>query len=89
VNVETTSPVSISVDDKVRRRGTVKKQAVVDGALEVSKDALHDCEMGLTEVVHVEAHLLDRNVGPGEGEVLKSPSQAVVGSRVADEAPPC
>jgi hypothetical protein len=67
----------------------MKKQAVVDGALEVLKDALHDCEMGLTGVVHVEAHLLDCNVGSGEGEVLKSPSQTVVGSRVADEAPPC
>jgi hypothetical protein len=37
----------------------------------------------------VEAHLLDRvgNVGPGEGEVLESPSQAAVGSRVADGGP--
>jgi hypothetical protein len=45
--------------------------------------------MGLTGVVHVEAHLLDRagNVRPGEGEVLKSPSQATVGSRVADRVP--
>jgi hypothetical protein len=34
-------------------------------------------------------HLLDRvgNVGPGEGEVLESPSQDTVGSRVADGAP--
>jgi hypothetical protein len=54
----------------------MKKQAVVEGALEVPKDALHDREMGLTGVVHVEAHLLDRigNVGPGEGEVLERPS---------------
>jgi hypothetical protein len=45
--------------------------------------------MGLTGVVHVEAHLLDRagNVRPGEGEVLKSPSHATVGSRVADRVP--
>jgi hypothetical protein len=44
--------------------------------LEVPKDALHDREMGLMRVVHVEAHLLDHvvNVGLGEGEVLKSPS---------------
>jgi hypothetical protein len=48
---------------------------VVEGALEVSNDALRDREMGHTGVVHVEAHLLDRvgNIGPGEGEVLKSP----------------
>jgi hypothetical protein len=47
---------------------------MVEGALEVLKDALCDCEMELTRVVHVEAHLLDRvsNVGPGEGEVLES-----------------
>jgi hypothetical protein len=70
----------------VRRRGTAKKQAEVEGALEVPKDALCGREMGLMRVVHVEAHLLDRvgNVGPGEGEVLESPSQAAVGTRVAD-----
>jgi hypothetical protein len=49
---------------------------VVEGALEVPKDGLCGREMGLTWVVHVEAHLLDRvgNVRPGEGEVLESPS---------------
>jgi hypothetical protein len=38
--------------------------------------------------VHVEAHLLDRvdNVEPGEGDVLESPSQAAVGSRIASGA---
>jgi hypothetical protein len=51
----------------------VKKQAEVEGALEV----------------HVVAHLLDcvGNVGTGEGEVLESPSQAAIGSRVADGGP--
>jgi hypothetical protein len=36
--------------------------------------------------VHVEAHLLDcvGDVGPGEGEVLESPSQATVGSQVTN-----
>jgi hypothetical protein len=45
--------------------------------------------MGLTRVVHVEAHLLDRvgNVNLGEDEVLESPSQATVGSRVAVRSP--
>jgi hypothetical protein len=88
-SVRTTGSISISVDDEVRRRGAAKEQAVVEGALEVPKDALRDREMGLTGVVHVEAHLLDRvgNVRPGEGEVLESPSQAAVGSRVADEGP--
>jgi hypothetical protein len=62
---------------------------VVESALEVSKDTLRGCEMGLTRVVHVEAHLLDRvgNVGPGEGEVLESPNQAAIGSRVTDRGP--
>jgi hypothetical protein len=89
VSVGTTGPVSISVDDEVRRRGTTKKQTMVEGALEVPKDALRGREMGLTGVVHVEAHLLDRvgNVGPGEGEVLESPSQVAVGSRVMDGPP--
>jgi hypothetical protein len=52
-------------------------------------DALCGCEMGFTRVIHVEAHLLDRigNVGSGEDEVLESPSQAVVGSRVTDRGP--
>jgi hypothetical protein len=62
---------------------------VVEGALEVPKDVLHGHEMGLTRVMHVEAHLLNRvgNIGPGEGEVLESPGQAVVGSRVTDGGP--
>jgi hypothetical protein len=90
MSVRTTDPVSISVDDKVRRRGMTKKQTVVEGALEVPKDALHNREIRLTWVVHIEAHLLDRvsNVRPGEGEVLESPSQAAVGSLIAD-GPPC
>jgi hypothetical protein len=61
----------------------------VEGALEVPYDALCACEMGLTRVVQVEAHVLDRicNVGLGECEVLESPSQTAVGSRVTDGAP--
>jgi hypothetical protein len=75
-SVGTTGLVNISVDDEVRRRGAVKKQAVVEGALEVPNDALRGREMGFMRVMHVEAHLLDRvgNVGSGEGGVLDSPS---------------
>jgi hypothetical protein len=82
VSVRTTSPVSISVDDKVRLRGAANKQAVVEDALEVRKDALHGHEMRLTRVVCMEAHLLDRvgNIGSDEGGVLESPSQAAVGN---------
>jgi hypothetical protein len=48
---------------------------VIEGALEVAKDALCSSEMGLTGVVHVKAHLQDRvgDVGLGDGEVLESP----------------
>jgi hypothetical protein len=38
-SVGTTGLVSISVDDEVRRRGAVKKQAVVEGTLHVLNDA--------------------------------------------------
>jgi hypothetical protein len=71
-SIGTTGPVSISVDDEVRCRGKKKKQAEVEGALEVPKDTLHCREMGLMRVVHVEAQLLNHvgNIGPGEGEVL-------------------
>jgi hypothetical protein len=88
-SVGTTDPVSISVHNEVRRRGATKKQAMVEGDLDVLKDAFRGREMGLMGVVHMEAHLLDRvgNIRPGEGEVLESPSQAVVGSRVADRGP--
>jgi hypothetical protein len=42
-----------------------------------------------SRVVHVEAHLLYHvgSGGPGEGEVLESPSQAAVGSWVTYGAP--
>jgi hypothetical protein len=61
-------------------------EAMLEGALEVAEDALHNNEVGLTGVVHVKAHLLDHvgDVEPGEGEVLESPSQAMVGNRVGD-----
>jgi hypothetical protein len=77
------------VDDEVRCRAVSKKQAMVKGALEVAEDALASREMGLTRVVHVEAHLLDcvDNVRLGEGMVLESLSQAVVGSRVVERGP--
>jgi hypothetical protein len=62
---------------------------MVEGAPEVLKDALHGREMGLTGVVHVEAHLLDHvgNVRYGEGEVLESPNKATIGSRVIGWGP--
>jgi hypothetical protein len=66
-----------------------KKQTLVEGAMEVTKDALRGRDMGLTRLVHVEAHLLDRvgNVRAGECDVLESTSQVAVGSRDADNLP--
>jgi hypothetical protein len=86
VSVGTTRPVNISVDDELGWRGTLKKQVVVEGALEVAEDPLRSPEMGLSWVVHVEAHLLDHvgDIGPGEGEVLRIPGQVAVGGRVTD-----
>jgi hypothetical protein len=87
-NVRTTGPLSFSVDDEVRRRGTAKEQNVVEGAIDVMEDALRGREMGLTRIMHVEKYLdYIGDVRPGEGEVLESPDQATVGSRVADEGP--
>jgi hypothetical protein len=62
---------------------------VVEGALEVPKDALRGREIGLMRIVLVEAHLLDRvgNVEPSEGEVLESPSQVAVGRQVTYGGP--
>jgi hypothetical protein len=37
----------------------MKKQVIVEGALEVVKYTLRGREMGLTGIMHVEAHLLD------------------------------
>jgi hypothetical protein len=52
-SVGTTSPIIISVDDKVRRRGVVKKQVMVEGVVEVSEYALRAHEMRLTGIMHV------------------------------------
>jgi hypothetical protein len=63
-----------------------QKQVAIEGALKVAKDTHRNHEMGLTGVLHVVARLLDHvgDVNPGEGEVLESPDQATVSSRVTD-----
>jgi hypothetical protein len=52
-SVGTTSLDNVSVDGTLRRRGAMKKQAVVESALEVVENALRSSEMGSTRVVHV------------------------------------
>jgi hypothetical protein len=86
MSVGTTNIVNVNVDDELGRRGVMKKQVVVKGALEVAEDALHSSEMKLTRVMHVEAHLPNcvEDVRLGEGEVLEIPNQVVVGSRDTD-----
>jgi hypothetical protein len=44
MSAETPHPVSVSVDDELGRRGSMK-QVMVEGALEVAKDALHMSEV--------------------------------------------
>jgi hypothetical protein len=86
VSVETTSLVDIGVEDELEGGTATGKQVVVKGALEVAEDLLHCYEMGLSRVMHMEAHLSGRigDVGLGECEVLESPGQTTVGSRVTD-----
>jgi hypothetical protein len=64
----------------------VEKQTVIEGALEVVEDLLHSREMRLSRIMYVEAHLLNHvgDVRPGEGKVLKSPNQVMVGSQVTN-----
>jgi hypothetical protein len=89
MSILTTGLVNVSVDDEVRRRGMVEKQIMVKGALEFVEYAVHGCEIGLMGIMHVEAHLLDRigYVSPDEGEVIESPSEAMVRSCVTNEPP--
>ena len=53
-------PVRVSVRHESRRRCPVKLKSMVDGALEVAKDAFQHVVMWLARIVHVEACLLDR-----------------------------
>jgi hypothetical protein len=57
---------------------------MVEGALEVAENALHNREMELMMVGHVEAHLLNwiGDVRPDEGEVLESSNQTTIGNQI-------
>jgi hypothetical protein len=69
-SVGETRLVSVIVDYVLECRGVTKK-VVVEDALEVAEDALHYNAMGLTGIIYVETHLLDRvDVRLGVGEVL-------------------
>jgi hypothetical protein len=72
--VGTIRSISVSVHDKLGRRGAM--EAMLEGALEVAEDALHNSQMGLMGVVHAKARLLDHvDVRPGEGRFWRAPTK--------------
>jgi hypothetical protein len=77
-NVWTTGPVSVRVDDEVRAARKTQKKIVVWRPLKIAQDALHDRQMGLSRVVHVQTYLLHDvgNVGPCECQLLESSCNA-------------
>jgi hypothetical protein len=58
VSVGTTGPVSVRVDNEVRTARPTQKKTVIWHPLKIAHDALHDRQMGLPRVVHVQTDLL-------------------------------
>jgi hypothetical protein len=58
MSVWTSSPISVGVDDEVRAGRAARKETVIWRPLEVAQDALHDRQMRLPRVVHVQTNLL-------------------------------
>jgi hypothetical protein len=79
VSVRTIGPVNIRVDDKVRAARPTQKKAIVWRPLKIVQDALHDRQMGLLRVVHVQIDLLHSvgDVRPCECQVLESTCNAL------------
>jgi hypothetical protein len=73
MSVRTSNPVSVSVDDEVGAGRAMQKETVIRHPLEVAHDALHDCQMRLPRVMHVQTNLLYGvgDVGPREHQVLQ------------------
>lgn len=73
-------PINVGVDDKLMGGGTSKVEVVVDGATKIPKDPLDRTHVRLTGTMHIEANLSNNicDVGSGEGEILKSTSEATV-----------
>jgi hypothetical protein len=89
VCVGTADLVGVGVDHELRRLGGSEEQTIVEGVVEVAHDPLESGDIGLLWGVHVEAHLLDGvgDVGPGEGEVLKGTSEALVRRHISNWGP--
>jgi hypothetical protein len=78
-SVWTTGPVSVCIDKWVRAARTTQKKTVVWCPLKIAQDALHDHQMGLPRIVHVQTDLLHcvGDVGPYECQVLQSSRNAL------------
>jgi hypothetical protein len=72
-SVRAASPVGVGVDDQVGAGRAAQQQAEVGRPAKIAQDALHDRQVGLSRVVHVQADLLHgvSDVGPCERQVLE------------------
>jgi hypothetical protein len=77
-SVRAASPVSVSVDDQVGAGQAVQQQVEVRRPTKIAQDALHDRQVWLPRVVHVQADLLHdiSDVRPCERQVLKGSDNA-------------
>jgi len=59
---------------------------MIKSTLEIAEDPFGSNKVNLPRIVHVKANLLDgiSNVGPGEGQVLKSSHKATVGCGISN-----
>lgn len=81
-------PINVGVDDKLMGGGTSKVEVVVDGATKIPKVPLDRTQVRLTGTIHIEANLSNNicDVGSGEGEILKSTSEATVDGGVTNRS---
>jgi hypothetical protein len=72
-SVRTASPVGVGVDDQVGAGRAAQQQAKVRRPTKIAQDALHDRQVGLPRVVHVQTDLLHgiSDVEPCERQVLE------------------
>jgi hypothetical protein len=89
MSVQTSSPVSVGVDDVVRAGRAAQKETVIQRPLEVAQDALHDRQMRLPRVMHVQTNLLYSvdDVRPSERQVLQDTCDALELGGILDRWP--
>jgi hypothetical protein len=70
--VQTTNPISVSVDNKINRSRRSQQETKVESASNIAKNSLQSCKVRLTGVVHMKADLLHSicSIWPGERQVL-------------------